>query len=239
MRKISFRSVSVMFFSPALLLLSCGRTIEGEGPVKSQERRVESFHAIVISLPATVYIQDSSVSSCVVKAQENLLDAIVTRIDGKTLVVTSKGVMRPTKPIEVFITSNRISKIEVNGSGEVYSGGTIKTDHADLELNGSGLLDLDLVAVKITSGVSGSGKLRLSGTCNDLRLEINGSGTADASRLRTLGVRVKVLGSGEAYVHASETLKATVTGSGVVRYTGDAAVDKDISGSGDVRREEI
>jgi hypothetical protein len=236
----SFRSAGIIFASLVILFqLSCGRVIEGEGPVRSQQRQVESFHAIVISLPAKVFVKDSSVSTCLVQAEESLLEAIITRIDGKTLVITSKGVMRPTKPVQVFITSNRISKIEVNGSGQVQSAGTLKTDHADLELNGSGLLELDLVAVDISAGISGSGNLHLSGTCNDLSLEIKGSGMADASGLNALGVKVKVLGSGEAFVNASETLKAKVTGSGEVRYKGDAAVDKAISGTGDVRREEI
>ena len=221
---------------PLLLLYSCGKTYHGEGERIEEQRKIEHFNKLVLNMNAVVTITDTPEFSCTIIAQQNILEAIVTRLDGKTLVITSKGNLITDKPIEIVIGMNQLAAIEVNGSGEIYGRNTFKNSDFDFEVNGSGKLELDLVAVNVSGAVTGSGLSKISGSANSLNIEINGSGTIDASKFSTIKAKTKLSGSGEADLMVSESLEASVSGSGKVNYRGNAEVDKNISGSGEVRK---
>jgi hypothetical protein len=81
--------------------------------------------------------------------------------------------------------------------------------------------------------VTGSGDITLAGITGRLRGEIVGSGDLRAQDLAAKEAQVKVTGSGDATVDASEALDASVTGSGDVHYTGKPTqVRKSVTGSG-------
>lgn len=208
----------------------------GEGETVSETRAVSDFKGIAVNMAATVYIKDSTEHSCVVKAQKNIQEAIITRIDGNTLVITSKGTLISDEPIIIEISMSRPERFELNGSGKMISVGQLVNDKMDFEVNGSGSLDMEVVSTQITGAVSGSGNLELAGKTNSFDVEINGSGKVLAFDLSALTCKSKVSGSGDAEINCVETLKATVTGSGNIQYKGEPKVDESISGSGAIKR---
>ncbi|MBK6642499.1 MAG: DUF2807 domain-containing protein [Bacteroidetes bacterium] len=102
---------------------------------------------------------------------------------------------------------------------------TFKNDELDFEINGSGVIEADVVANKITSNISGSGILDLSGSANSFNMQISGSGTVNSFNLVTLDAKASISGSGEADVNAGKSLYAKVSGSGAVRYLGWGVFD--------------
>jgi len=225
---------------PTLLLVAtlsgCSKTYKGEGAIVSDIREIGTFDKVALNMDAIVRITDTTGYGCTVNAQQNLLEAIVTRLDGKTLVITTKGDVDTDQPIEILLNMERAQAFEVNGSGEISSTNTLKNEYIDFEVNGSGHLELDAVAVKITGAVTGSGMVNLTGSANDLDVEINGSGSVNAERFSVLRSKAKISGSGEILVLAEKSLDAHVNGSGIVSYRGNAVVDKKISGSGEVKK---
>ncbi len=219
-----------------VLLFGCNRTYVGEGIVVSNVREVGEFNRIVLNMSALVVVKDSLVHSCVVKAQGNIQEAIITRMDGNTLVITTKGQLITDEDIVIEISMNKEMAFEVNGSGKIVSVNTFKNDELDFEINGSGVIEADVVANKITSNISGSGILDLSGSANSFNMQISGSGTVNSFNLVTLDAKASISGSGEADVNAGKSLYAKVSGSGAVRYLGNPEVSKDISGSGSVKQ---
>jgi Putative auto-transporter adhesin, head GIN domain len=218
------------------LLSGCGKTYRGEGEMVADIRDVGKFDKVALNMNAIVTVTDTTVHSCTVKAQPNILEAIITRLDGNTLVITSKGTVITDKPVEIALSMSQAAAFEVNGSGEIRGMNTLKNDELDFEVNGSGKLELDVVAVKVTGVVTGSGLVTLTGSSNDLDVEINGSGTVDALRFSALRSKAKIAGSGDAKLLVEESLEANVSGSGIVSYRGEAVVKKKISGSGEVRK---
>lgn len=220
----------VLFFC----LTSCNKTYKGEGAIVSDARETGKFSQVALNMNARVIITDTTVNYCIVNAQANLQEAIVTRLDGNTLVITSKGTIDTDMPIEIRLGISQATAFEVNGSGEIRGMNTIKNEEVDFEVNGSGLFDMEIVAVNITGAVSGSGTAVLKGSSNELRVEINGSGTVDGSNLTTLQAKANISGSGEATLMVSQSLDAEVTGSGVIKYKGNAVVKQEVGDSGKV-----
>lgn len=218
----------------ATFFASCQRTTIGEGPVTADTRNVGKFTGVALNMNALVLVKDSLQHSCVVKAQKNLQEVIITRLDGNTLVITTKGQVLSDEPVVIELSLNKEHAFEVNGSGEIRTVNTLKNDELDFEINGSGVVDADVVANSITSNISGSGVLKLRGSANSYNSQISGSGSVNAFQLPVLNSKASVSGSGEAYLNVGETLYAKVSGSGSVKYKGSPSVEKSITGSGTV-----
>jgi hypothetical protein len=89
----------------------------------------------------------------------------------------------------------------------------------------------------LESSISGSGDMSISGTADNSTVSVVGSGDFAARDLKTVKTAVRVSGSGDARINASEQVDAAVHGSGDVSYTGGASViNKSKTGSGDIHR---
>ena len=116
--------------------------------------------------------------------------------------------------------------VSIAGSGDV-SGKGLACTTLDAKIAGSGDVDLENVAAtaKTECTISGSGEMELKGQGTDALYRISGSGSIDACGFKTNRVEVTVAGSGDLKCYAKDYLKASVAGSGSVRYLGNPEVD--------------
>jgi len=91
-----------------------------------------------------------------------------------------------------------------------------------------------------TLRVSGSGALQahLAGRVEEERVSISGAGSYRADRLHAGDATVSVSGVGNVLLHAERTLRASISGAGVIEYVGDPKVTEHVSGIGRVKRHE-
>jgi putative autotransporter adhesin-like protein len=103
-----------------------------------------------------------------------------------------------------------------------------------LTLSGSGNVVVSGIdAERLTVSLPGSGTLTGSGTARGLDVTVSGSGTVQFARLVANDARALVSGSGSIFVTATQTLDASVTGSGAIVYAGHPQeVTKSVTGNG-------
>jgi hypothetical protein len=77
--------------------------------------------------------------------------------------------------------------------------------------------------------------MHFSGKTDFLDASITGAGDISALDLEAKKVSLKITGSGDCEVNASEALNVKITGSGDVKYKGSPQVSQKITGSGKVR----
>ena len=83
--------------------------------------------------------------------------------------------------------------------------------------------------------LSGSGNIAVDGVADRVTISLPGSGNIECKGLKAKSAKVTLMGSGTVTVYASETLDASVAGSGAIRYDGSPAqVTKSITGSGTI-----
>ena len=89
-----------------------------------------------------------------------------------------------------------------------------------------------------TASISGSGNIifEKNGSADSFSISVSGSGKIKAPDLKVKDVEVKVSGSGNSTVYATENLDVRVSGSGDVYYKGKPNVNSTVSGSGSVRQ---
>jgi len=99
---------------------------------------------------------------------------------------------------------------------------------------------MDIESEQVEIKVSGSSEVRLSGNTGQLVFDVSGSGYLNALQLKALVAEIQISGSADCKVHVESSLKANVSGSGRVSYSGNPSkVDTKISGSGNVSKVDV
>lgn len=236
--KIKKKITGAATFLAALFLMASCNCIEGEGPRLEEMRDVSYFDKIELRMSADVHLKQDSNLKVQIRAQENILKVLETKVDGGKLIIEPKGnCIRTSGSIEVFISLPVLEALEVDGSGSFSSGGSFTLDNIDLEINGSGDIRLDLVANRIDTDISGSGGVWLSGTAQSHNIDINGSGNVKAFGLTSYRADVDVSGSGDCELQVHKKLDVRISGSGNVYYKGSPDIKTRVSGSGSVDKQ--
>lgn len=189
--------------------------IQGSGVKKTETRKVGSFTRIRVEGSSDVNVKRGPLKVAVT-ADDNLLQSIVTKIEGDTLVIESRKSISPKVGIVVDINMPKLEGVAVEGSGDI---------RAD-----------DVRAAAFHASIAGSGDVWAAGSADSIDASIAGSGDIDFRKLPCKNAKASISGSGNIDLAVSGSLSASIAGSGAVTYSGKPRVTKSIAGSGDVRR---
>jgi hypothetical protein len=206
--------ISAGIVSSTVLLAACASGgMTGTGTAAAQTRHLAAFNSVDLAGSNNVTIHVGGKQSVVVRADSNLLHRVTTRVHAGTLVIGTTGIMTTESPISVQISMPSLTSLTLSGSG-IISAENIKAQRLNVTL-------------------PGSGAVHASGTLTRLDVSLGGSGDAQLQQLVARDVHAVLSGSGRIVVHATNTLQASVSGSGAIMYSGNPAhVTRSITGSG-------
>ena len=208
------------------------------------DRHLSGYNAVELGGSFDVYITQGSTESVKVEAPSDVINHIITEVSGGVLKIYNKydswnwgSWWGHHKKIVVYVSAKALNAVSISGSGDIFFKDGLSGNSLRLKISGSGDM-LGKVNVKtLESSISGSGDMKLSGNSESSTVSVVGSGDFTARNLVTVKSAVRISGSGDAEINASDRIDAAVVGSGDVRYTGSAKnVSKSKSGSGDIER---
>jgi hypothetical protein len=234
MKKFHFWHGAVLLF----IFSSCEKIV-GEGPLVTETRTATQFQGLSVSVPADAYFTQSPDYSVTLEAQQNILDEIETVVSDNVLKIRfrhSNVDIRTSQGITIHVTGPTARILEMNGSGNLMITGKIDPTELDVNVSGSGNVDIgEIETNRIEAVISGSGRINVeAGAANSEKITISGSGDADLAEIIVKDAEALISGSGSMKIHATETLKAKISGSGTVYYKGSPDIHSTISGSGSV-----
>jgi hypothetical protein len=218
-----YKKLLAFFTVIALSIAACStftvnvNSVKGSGNVTSETRNLSGFTGIDLQGSADVDVAIGEPESVVVEAEDNILPLIETKVQNGQLIISTKPLtnLSTTKPVRVHIKMKTLDSVSISGSGNITAPG----------LN-AGEVNVDL---------PGSGNINLSGTANKVVIKLGGSGNVFCDQLKSSSAKVDVSGSGNVKVYASESLDATISGSGNIQYSGNPSqVNKNVTGSGSI-----
>jgi hypothetical protein len=242
-KKKTVMNRSFSFVAALFLLLSCTFTacyrdafgVDGAGPTNSETRTPGTFDGVDAGVDADVYLHYDSVCRVEVSAQSNVLHVLKTVVHGSTLDIEFSRNVHSHSTITIHVYAPNFVRATLSGSGTIHNSNALLNGNFHTSISGSGTIDLyGLQAGAVTAAISGSGSIRLSGQAQSLRTETSGSGDTHTFDLIVQDGDVKISGSGNVEINASQTLDVRISGSGDVYYKNNPAMDVDISGSGNV-----
>ena len=240
------KTTHLLLSSLLLLFVGCtnaqwNKTIKGNGKVTTEIRDVEPYDIISVHGSMDVSLVEGSEGSITLKAEENILEYIeMTNNNGKLRIKTKDYVnLRPSwkKGIHIEIPVEEVSKISLNGSGEINGALTLKTAKLKLSVSGSGDIKVAADAMAIKAAISGSGDIDVSGKADALEASVTGSGDINAKSLKVNNATAHITGSGDITAHAKNLISVKIVGSGDVHVNRDVATtNKKVVGSGSINK---
>lgn len=213
----------------AVILLSAGAAVaadrttsfskqmlQGSGKVIKTTRALPLFDRVQLDGGADVQVVRGATPSAIVETDDNLMEHVLTKVAGKTLVISVDKPYRSRTGISISLVVPSLQSFELRSSGNVIA--------------------KDLQGKEFAFETQGSGDAKLFGKVENLRLSIQGSGDVDATQLETADARADIQGSGNINLFATKSLDASIQGSGDIQYKGNATVRKHIQGSGSIQK---
>jgi len=213
-------AVAVLVAAIALVVVhnssngSSSNGITGSGIAATQARSLAPFTSVLLAGSNNVAIRVGPKQSVVVHADSNLLRVVTTSVRFGILVIgNTPGSFTANSPMSVELNVPSLKGVTLSGSGNVAVTG-INTP-------------------TMTVTLLGSGNVSASGTTRRLDVIISGSGNAELQQLAARDAHAVVSGSGTIWLTASNSLDASVPGSGAIFYGGHPGhLTTTITGSG-------
>lgn len=233
-----FLTLSILFGAYGAMFTSCTDVfcVQGTGDVEIRDINVNSFDAIENRTSIDIYLTQVSEPSYVIEArgQSNILDEIDLVVVNGELIIESRECFNTSEELSLYIDVDELESITVNGSGDIMGIGVFELNDLEIDINGSGDLDLELLADDIETEIRGSGDILLQGECDNHDVRISGSGDLESFGMWSEETDIRISGSGDAEIYVEDVLDVVITGSGSVYYKGFPDVNATITGSGSV-----
>jgi hypothetical protein len=210
---------TLLLFSFVILFNSCYEinhdcTI-GSRNIIYDTRVLPGFYSIVLEGTGNLFITQEQSDSLIIETDDNIAPIIKTSVRDSMLYIKPSDQICPTK-LNISAYMEKIKYLNLSGSGNIVSADTLNLEDVDIEIDGSGNINLFGSAHKVTAGLDGSGNIELLDMAAD-------------------SAYIVINGSGNIKVNASKYLKAIINGSGNIYYKGNPIVKEiQINGSGNV-----
>ena len=222
-----------------LLLFSCDFPgVHSKGDVVSEQRDAQNFHALHIDVPGKVVLLVGEAYKVDVQGEESALPYLETAVENGVLHIYFSRHVYGVDHLLITVTAPAYEAIETSGSVTVIGHDPMVGTNLKVDISGSGRVELtDIHYERADLEVSGSGDIVLKGALQQsIDFDVSGSGTLDSLDCPTAKANVDVSGSGKVKCRVQDQLRARVSGSGDVYYSGNPTLDVVISGSGKVKR---
>jgi len=246
MRKINFLFAVILL---SLVLLSIASFTFGQTTKKTLE--LPEFKSIYVNSNYTVYLKQTNKQEVTVEALADIFQATEIKVENGVLMINIER--KPENPnkslwskiddiklnptMKVYVSMKNVNELQVNGGGKIVSENSVATDFITLGVAGNGSMDVDLKGNTVKAEITGAGNLNLRGYATSLDAMLGGSGSLTGYACALEAAKVKLSGSGNCELTVSNTLDATVMGSGTLKHKGNTkSVTKKIYGSGIVDR---
>lgn len=238
--KTGFFLSSLMVFAVATFAQTTKKTLE-----------LPDFKAIYNNSNYTVYLKQTNKQEVTVEALTEIYDLTKISVEDGVLMINlerkpdnqNKSIwakiddIKVNPTMKVYVSVKNITDLQVNGGGKIISENSLAANSLNLSIGGSGSMDLDIKGDVVNVEVSGSGKMGIKGYATTLEGVVSGSGSINAFNCPLEKAKIKVSGSGVAELNVTDTIEATVVGSGSVKHKGNTKnATKRVYGSGTVDR---
>lgn len=210
------------------------------GEQVEEERSLKPFNRLRVSGIINLNLSQGDSESLRVEGDSKWVDQLKVEQRGDLLSISLKEGQTSwgkNEKIEVFLQLKDLRELEFEGAGQIKTSSMLDLDELFISGKGVGNIVLELEAEMVKAELNFVGNMELKGFAREFRLENEGLGNIDASKLISQKVDLTSSGIGKITVHAEEELQMNVSGIGSVSYTGNPKqVTENVSGLGKVNR---
>ena len=218
---------SVLFLATLFLsaiFQSClfiGPSVKGNGNVVEETRKAGPFEKISVSRGMNIYITQGESPRILVKADENLLDAIETKTEDNTLKITTSENIRQAKSKKVFVTITGISEIKSAAGSNVYSENILETETLEINSSSGSNMKLQVKIGDLSVSSSSGSNVRLEGTAQRFHGKSSSGANIKAEELTVNHCNATTSSGANLWISVVETFEGKASSGGNIYYSGN------------------
>lgn len=224
--------ISLLIFLASCNEITCIRVSSNS---ITESRELSGYKGVVFNHAGDLKLTQGPEFSFTITGPENVVELTKTKIDNGLLIIWTDDCFNGQGVgLVVEVTAPIYESINLSGAGSISTVGEIEGDVIEMELVGSGDIVAGFNAHELLTTVSGSGDINYSGTTLSHSLSCSGQFTFNGYALETDHTSIDVIGIGDSYIKANETLTVKIEGTGNVHYRGSPVIRSDITGIGEI-----
>jgi hypothetical protein len=212
------RPLALVALAAAAALVLAAGLVNADSRSAGATRSVPEFHAIDLAGTLEVEVTAGKPVSVELTGDADLLDKVITTVKNGVLVIDTKFPPHDRHGhhhLKALVTAPDLTSIAISGTGAMKVTG-IAND-------------------RLSISVPGTGSVTAAGSTGALHVVVDGTGEVAAKQLAAKDTTVEVSGTGSATLRATQSLDATITGTGSIDVHGHPArVKKAVTGLGSI-----
>ena len=203
----------------------------GHAQVK-ETRHVDNFSRINVSSGIDLIISQGDRTDVVAEARnDEMLESILTEVDGNTLKIYSKQKTFKPGPRKVYVTCRDIDGIKATGGSDISAESVIKVSNLEISAHGGSDVRMEIKADELRCEISGGSDADFIGEVMKFTAVASGGSDIRAKELIAENCDLEVSGGSDASITVNNELDVQASGGSDVTYYGDAKI-KNVNASG-------
>ncbi len=236
------RNIKPGFFIFLLVFVWASITsAQSNDDLAEENRFIDHFDAISVSGGIDVYLTAGNKPSVKVRGDQDMLDKVVTELDGDMLVIRMKKNTnwrlnwRNRNEMQVHLTYQALKHITSSGGSGVYTQNTLKGSTLSIKGSGASDLRLDVDLDELICFSSGGSDANLTGRVKNMEVIASGGSDVHARDLEVENCTIEASGGSDTKITVNGDLEVSATGaSDVYVYGNPKIITKRSSGASDI-----
>ncbi|WP_164997581.1 head GIN domain-containing protein [Capnocytophaga sp. oral taxon 878] len=204
----------------------------------TENRNVGAYTQIEVSGAYVIVLTEGTIGELTVKAPEKSLPYLITKVENNTLKISmdnSFNFRRGNFTIYVPV-NNQLKGVVVKGTVSIRAEKELEAETLEMKINGTANVNAALKTGALNLRIAGAGSAILSGSTQELAVEINGTGSVNGNNLKAMNATLDIAGAGSINAYVSGELDAIVRGVGSIKVNGNPKVRSQvIKGLGSIK----
>jgi hypothetical protein len=231
------RLFTLILFAAGSLLAS--KLLASNSENERQTRQVPEFHGITVSSGIDLYLTQKTTQEVVVEADSDLLEKIITEVEGGILKIYIKqnNWNWNSSDRKVFVSCTKLDLLEASAGSDVESKSMIKAEKFKLSASSGSDVKLGIEADDLEVDSSSGSDIVLLGKSNTIDVSASSGSDIEAGELVSKKCKASASSGSDIEVNVTEELDANASSGGDVAYSGNpSSKNIDESSGGDVYR---
>lgn len=223
-----------------LLVLAVFSTSAMAEKTNSQNRNVSPFSKIKVSSGIDLYLTQGAGEAVKVVADEDLIDRIITEVEGETLHIYIKNKTNWNwgwkQERKVYVTFDNLTELNASAGSDVEAEGPVKVKEINISASSGSDVNFDhLTAEKVGLDASSGADINIAGETIYLNAESSSGSDIDCKELISENCRASASSGSDITLYVTKSLSADASSGGDIRYKGNPHErNTDESSGGDV-----
>lgn len=184
----------------------------------SRQFDTKPFTGVEASGIFTVYLTQSDEYAVFAEAEEEHISEIETRVKDGILILSFKGNARNLDKLVMYVSAPELNTFKGSGAATFRSETILEAPSIKVSGSGASGFFLELNTEQLTTAVSGATNVSYSGWATTHTISVTGASVVRAFDLETQTTTATVGGASTARLHATDYMKADVSGTSSLTY---------------------